>query len=100
MADRYPILVERLDSSNALVMGCNGCGRQVKIDDPDRFIEAVDCGSCPHCDAFSDFVPAFEPGSRCKGCGKMAIEQPVDGCCSRRCVLQAEYAARLEARNA
>jgi hypothetical protein len=36
-------------------------------------------------------------GEKCKNCGKFDYEMPnnLNGCCSRVCMLQAEYAAQL-----
>lgn len=92
----FPKLVENWTGEQAMTMGCNGCGPTHHVADPDVFMETVAIGSCPDCEAYAGYVEAYVQGERCKGCGELAIEQPVDGCCSRRCKLQVEYKATLE----
>lgn len=98
----YPILVERWDkahpSDDAV---CTRCGHTFKWDpadgDPDDLCSthgnptvAGDCGG--------PIVMKYDEGVRCKGCGKLDYSFMLGGCCSRKCQLQAEYAATLKAR--
>jgi hypothetical protein len=93
----YPILVERFEGSQALTIVCEKCAAEAVIDPNDLSNEGL--YNCPqNCGGLA--VMKFDEGDRCKGCGKLGywhgpFTTPIDGCCSRRCKLQAEYAESL-----
>lgn len=102
----YPILVERWTGAQALTIVCERCHAERVIDADE--ISNEDIYECPgdwelgrtastakRCRGSA--CMKYMEGERCRGCGGMAFEQPVDGCCSRKCQLQAEYAATLKA---
>lgn len=88
----YPILVEQYDARHpALAYVCEDCGADFEgHDDPEE-------ADCERCGGF--FVRKYTLGQACRGCGTLAPigeRDPVlKGCCSRACMLQAEYAAEL-----
>jgi hypothetical protein len=45
-------------------------------------------------------VMKYDTGVACRGCGKLDYSMAVEGCCSRKCMLQAEYAESLKAATA
>jgi hypothetical protein len=55
--------------------------------------EVEDYGGCGECSWEGD--QRQMTATTCANCGKVAPEQPVDGCCSRSCQLQHEYAQSL-----
>lgn len=93
----YPILVARWNANQALTIVCERCDAEEVID-PDGLLNEglyecpVGCGGTA--------VMKYEEGDQCEGCGKLgfwygARDTAIDGCCSRRCKLQAEYAQEL-----
>ncbi len=103
---RYPILVERLTGQQSITIGCESC-RVERAIDPDE-ISNEDIYECPadtkrwlaglkaRCGGTA--AMAYVEGERCKNCRKLDYSMPLDGCCSRRCMLQVEYAETLAAR--
>lgn len=91
---RYPILVERWDEQHPSDMAvCERCHKTVTIDpsegDPyDRCLKHRGCGG--------QVVMKYEQADKCGGCGRLGFyEKALSHCCSRRCMLQAEYAKTL-----
>ena len=100
--DPYPILVERLSAEQAFGIACYACGHTWRAPDVDDFIKQIEyCGHCERCNS-PKIGPQYEPGMRCPNCQKLAMEFPksANGCCSRVCMLQWEYAQQLAARGA
>jgi hypothetical protein len=104
MSDRYPILVRDLKPEQALVIVCEKCGEEETIDPEDLLNEGLyACPRWAECDGSA--IMKYEPADECKGCGKLGFwhDRPgakfgtLNGCCSRVCMLQAEYAATLKA---
>ena len=107
----YPILVAEWDGDQALTIICEKCGAEEVIDPADLLNEGLyDCpadtelrrraSTAERCRGTA--VMKYEPADQCKGCRKLGFWDSyvpeIDGCCSRRCALQAEYAASLAAR--
>ena len=92
----FPILVAKWPThpNASLQLGCNGCGHVWSEADPEDAMAKNECGVCPRCGTF-DIAFRYEEGVACKNCGKLDHEMPVEGCCSRACLLQAEYAKTL-----
>lgn len=102
-ADGFPIPVERLDEHTARLLACNVCGRcRPATTDEIGMSDAL--GFCPdRCGGWLEW--AYEEADKCPGCGKLgwfrvALRstdvEPLNGACSRVCMLQAEYAASLK----
>jgi hypothetical protein len=93
---RYPILVDQwseLHPSDLAV--CEKCDKTMRVDpaegDPyDRCLKHRACGG--------QIVMKYDEGERCKSCRKLDYSMPreLNGCCSRKCMLQAEYAKSLK----
>jgi hypothetical protein len=96
-SDRYPILVERLNSDQALVIVCERCHWETEIGPEDIRNEMnYTCSRCR-----GPAVYKFEEAERCPNCGEMGhYSKALNYCCSRVCMLQAEYAKELEASRA
>lgn len=96
----YPILVEKFPPGTTTDLGCNDCGHWWHLSDPHEFMEYHEIGTCPRCKSFQ-IDARYEEGDKCPGCGKLSLELDhkgaLKGACSRRCALQAEYAASLKA---
>jgi hypothetical protein len=98
MSDRYPILVDRWDAKHPSDTAvCERCHADFKWDpsegDPYDLCATHDNGS----GCGGQIVMKYTEGERCKACGKLDYEMPLSGCCSRKCMLQAEYAEILKA---
>lgn len=108
----YPILVAEWRGDQALTIICEECGAE-EIVDPDELLnEGI--YECPADTALyrsgstarrcrGTAVMKYEQADQCEGCGKLGFwhgshETAIDGCCSRRCALQAEYAKQLRER--
>ena len=93
----YPILVERYDAKHPADLAvCLGkCGREW-IYDPSEGDPHDLCLECA-CGGAIDFK--YLAADKCGGCGSLGFYPKLNGCCSRKCMLQAEYAASLEARS-
>jgi hypothetical protein len=91
-----PIPVRRLKPEQALLIACEVCGAEAHID-PDGLRNDGDF-SCPaSCGATLSATFKYAEGNECPNCKRLGWDTTdVDGCCSRRCALQAEYARRLE----
>jgi hypothetical protein len=106
VTDEYPILVRDLKPEQALVIICEKCHTEETIGPDDLLNEGL--YMCPQnaygeplvCDGTA--IMKYEPADPCKGCGKLGfwgcLNDPLNGCCSRACMLQAEYAESLNAR--
>jgi hypothetical protein len=92
-SEGYPILVERLDSRTAVLAICQSCGHESEAapDEPGFNDGEWPCG----CGGWVCFK-YVEADHKCPNCGKLGFfEKPLAPCCSRRCQLQADYAAQL-----
>lgn len=96
MSDRYPILVERLRLAQAATVVCERCDGKFMWDpsqgDPhDLCSKHGECGG--------QLVYMYDEAPKCKGCGTLGHhDKALNYCCSRVCMLQAEYAESLKAR--
>lgn len=106
MSDRYPILVDRWDAKHPSDMAvCERCHAEFKWDpsegDPYDLCVKHGNGSLQS-ECGGQIVMKYDEGQRCKSCRKLDHEMPrgLNGCCSRVCMLQAEYAASLKGRTA
>jgi hypothetical protein len=105
----YPILVERWSDDQALTIICERCYAEAVLDPDELLNEGL--YECPADTELSrrasterrcrgSAVMKYDEGDKCEGCGKLGYwhgvrMSPIDGCCSRRCKLQAEYASVL-----
>lgn len=96
MSAEYPILVKDFAvPGDALRVACTDCDHTWKADDVDDYISWIDFRDCPHCGSFA-LVPMYEEAPACNNCGKLGYwESVLEYCCSRACMLQAEYAKKL-----
>lgn len=106
---RYPIIVARYTTDQALTIICDRCHAEAVIHPDDLLNEGL--YECPADTELSRAASTaqrcrgsafmkYEEGDPCKGCGRLGFwDRKLDGCCSRRCQLQAEYAAALKARS-
>jgi len=96
--DGFPIPVAPGDFTGeaCTTLACEKCGvtRQA---DPDEIGMTDGLGACPNrCGGYMTW--AFDAADRCGGCGQLGwFPSTLNHCCSRVCMLQAEYAKRLEA---
>jgi hypothetical protein len=102
---RIPILVDRYHGDQALTIVCKRCHTEAVLDPEDLLNEGL--YECPANTELSRTVSTarrcggsavmkYEEAERCKSCGKLGFyELVLAGCCSRRCMLQAEYAESL-----
>jgi hypothetical protein len=104
----YPIIIERWTGMQALTIVCERCHTERVIDADEIYNE--DIYECP-ADTERARTASTEPrcgglacmkyveGDRCKGCRKLGFfHDALKGCCSRACMLQAEYAEQLKER--
>lgn len=95
---RYPRLTEAFRDGQATRLACNGCG--VTWQGTFEEVSSVMAWpyACPKCGKF-EVVVAYDLADRCKGCGRLGFyHEDLDFCCSRRCMLIAEYAEFLRGR--
>jgi hypothetical protein len=91
---RYPILVERLTGDQALRIACQVCPWETTITAEE--IRNERNYGCPQCGGSADYK--YEEADKCPNCGRLGFFSPVlNHCCSRVCMLQAEYAETLAA---
>lgn len=97
MAESLPILVERFEKGQSLIIACEHCGFEEALG-PDDI--CADGYSCERCGKRADYK--YYEGEQCKNCGKLDFyfSDHLRGCCSRPCMLQVEYKAELDARKA
>jgi hypothetical protein len=93
---KYPILVERYDSKHpADTAVCEDCNAEHTYDPMDG--DPYDL--CLKCSCGGQIVFKYLWADRCPGCERLGwYRKEMNGCCSRRCMLVAEYAAHLSAR--
>lgn len=96
---RYPLPVERYTGQQSLTIICESCGAQEVVGPDDVHNDGlyncpVDCGGVA--------VFKYAEADRCPGCGELGWydHNVLKGACSRRCMLQAEYAATITKRTA
>lgn len=92
----YPILVAKWDDKHPPDLAvCEACGWETRYDPAEGPPE--DVLTCGACGAF-DMTNKYDVGDACKGCGKLGyFDKVLAYCCSRACMLQAEYAESLRA---
>jgi hypothetical protein len=101
---RYSILVERYRGNQALRIVCERCAATRVIDGDDIKNEGI--YACPR-DTASDAnfcgglaVHMYAEADRCPSCRRLGFyEERLAYCCSRACMLQADYAKTLENRS-
>lgn len=101
----YPIIVAHLTAEQALTIVCERCGAEANIAadglhneglyecpaDTELARTASTAGRCR-----GSAVMKYEEGDTCPSCGKLGFfDRALKHCCSRRCMLQAEYAEQL-----
>lgn len=108
MSTKYPILVPDWDEKHPADLAiCERCEHEF-VWDPSEGDPYDLCARCGQVDSTrpggvcaGQIVFKFNMVDSCPGCGKLGYDaQKVDGACSRRCALQAEYAASLTTREA
>jgi hypothetical protein len=89
----YPIKVEDYAGNQAMTIRCTSCGVERVITADDILNE--DRYACPAgCPGYAEHK--YVQADPCKNCGELGwYEAAMDGCCSRRCKLQREYALSL-----
>ncbi len=92
---RYPIKVSYDDKTIALDLAtCEACKTERTLDPAD----GCPYDRCLRCECGGQIVWKYDPVDACPSCGKLGYEAcSVGGACSRKCQLQAEYAASLKA---
>lgn len=101
--NEYPILVARWDAEHPADLAvCTRCGYERTWDPSEG--DPYDC-CIKHEGKLTDgchgqIVMKYDEGDSCRNCGKLDYPLPrgLQGCCSRRCLLQWEYAESLKAR--
>ena len=99
----YPILVARWDDKHPADLAiCEACGYERKWNPEDG--DPYDLCICHH-GCGGQIVMKYDEGTPCGNCGELAYSHPVkrkvegqrypEHYCSRRCMLQAEYAEAL-----
>lgn len=93
MADRYPILVERYNGKQGITIVCERCHAERVIDADE--LNNEDLYDCPvQCGGSA--CMKYAEADKCPSCGKLGFwHGTLGGCCSRVCMLQAEYAKAL-----
>lgn len=94
----YPILVETYDTQHpADTAVCEDCHAEHTCDPEagDPYALCLGCGACG-----GRIVFKYLWADRCPGCKRLGwySNKELQGCCSRRCMLVAEYAATLTVR--
>jgi hypothetical protein len=104
---RYPILVERFSGKQALVIVCESCHTEAVLVADELLNEGLyECpantelartaSTATRCPGYA--CMKYDEAERCGGCGRLGFyDDKLAGCCSRKCMLQAEYAATLRA---
>lgn len=97
--DGFPIPVERWDAKHpATLLACNSCG-EAREADPDEMCTTEPASYCPkRCGGWMEW--AYTEADKCGGCGELGwFDKRLKHCCSRKCMLQAEYAETLVGAN-
>jgi hypothetical protein len=104
--DLYPILIERYRGNQAMTIVCERCHAEAVIDADDLVNDDLyECPAdtelsrkaspAPRCRGYA--CMKYVEADRCKSCRKLGFfEDALNGCCSRVCMLQAEYAESLK----
>ena len=94
----YPILVERYQGKQSMVIVCESCGAEEQINPNDFGCEGL--YSCPaECHPRATAVFKYEEADRCLNCRKLGhFPEWCAPCCSRVCKSQTEWAQELAAR--
>jgi hypothetical protein len=89
----YPIPVERYTGDMALTIACKNCHSSRVITADEIYNE--DLYDCPReCGGWASMK--YAEADKCKNCGLLGFyDLALNGCCSRACMLQAEYAETL-----
>jgi hypothetical protein len=95
MADNFPILVDRYQGNQGRTVICTLCLAEKVVGDIGDVIGEEGEGACP-VGCGGDTVFKYVEADRCPSCGKLGFwDRALDRCCSRKCMLQAEYARTL-----
>lgn len=90
---KYPILVELLTGDQALVIVCQSCNAEMTIGAED--IRNEEDYGCARCGGWAVYK-YVEADHKCPNCGELGFfSAALEHCCSRSCMLQAEYAKTL-----
>jgi hypothetical protein len=94
VSEELPIIVKLLRGPNALRIACERCGAEVNITPDDLNQEAT--WDCPRACGGEAIFKYVEADHECPSCGKLGFfPDGLAPCCSRRCMLQVEHAARI-----
>lgn len=98
----YPLPVERLTPDKAVRLVCPRCAFERDATEEEIGL-CAGLGSCGKCSPAGDgpgrwsfLTWKYQEADRCKGCGELGwFPETLNSCCSRPCMLQAEYAETL-----
>jgi hypothetical protein len=102
----YPIVVSRFTPKQALTIVCERCGAEETLEPDELLNEGLyECpadtelgrraSTAPRCRGSA--VMKYEEGDTCPSCGRLGFwDRALNRCCSRKCMLQAEYAESLK----
>ena len=101
---KYPILVERFEGRHASPVVCERCHAEFdwNPEEGDPYDLCVTHGNKTLGECGGQIVFKYHWAEKCGGCGKLDYSMPLrnPAACSRKCQLQAEYAASLKGRTA
>lgn len=97
-SEEWPVLVEHYEGHQALTIICEACYAEEIIHASDLLNDGL--YSCPRrCGGYA--FHKYEEADACRSCKTLSHDidpsGPLKGCCSRVCLLQAEYAESLKA---
>lgn len=91
----YPILIRHFEGQQSMVVICEACCAEMVLLPEHMLNDGF--YSCPDgCPGTATYK--YEEADSCHGCQRLGFWRELDGCCSRRCKLQVEYAEQLRRR--